>query len=141
MRIGPERFALPLDAVEEALDAPETYRPPELDERCLGLLHWRGRHVPLCSPEPALGRAAAPTPGAALVLADAAEPLAVAIDDALDVVTLPAERILALRGLRDPYGVVTGMARLDDGLVALVGAAPLRAALRGQAAAPSRADG
>lgn len=139
VRVGAERFALPLAAVEEALDAPEPFRLPELDERCLGLLHWRGRRVPLCSPEAALGCAAAPAPGAALVLADAEEPLALAVDDTLDVVTLPAERILKLRGLRDPYGVVTGMARLDDGLVALVGADALRTALREQTAAPPRA--
>lgn len=134
VRVGAERFALPLHTVEEALDAPEPFRPPGLDERCLGLLEWRGRRVPLCCPETVLGCATARTPGAALVLDDADQPLAVAVDDALDVVTLPAERVLKLRGLRDPYGVVNGMARLDDGLVALVHTDALRAALRDQAA-------
>jgi chemotaxis signal transduction protein len=120
-RVGAELFALPLDAVEEAVELEVVHVVPESADGTLGVVELRGRFVPVLSPERALGvrpRSAA----AMLVLRANDRRVGIAIDDVDDVITLD------LRALRPPPeaggadGVLLAVARRGADLVGVLDA-------------------
>ena len=125
VRVAAERFALPLAAVDEALDAPAVLAIPGAAGDCLGVVSWRERRVPLFRPDRAtgvrLGHAAA-----ALVFAGA-RPFALAVDEVHDAVAVADGDVRPLPGLADPHGVLRGVARTGDGLLAVLDAAAVTA--------------
>jgi chemotaxis signal transduction protein len=126
VRVGAERFALPLAAVAEALDAPRVRAVAGVDAGCVGFVAWRGRQLAVRDAGAAFGVAVARPPAAAIVLAGPG--CAVAVDEVLDAVALPPERVQPVRGLRDPLRAVAGVACDDLGLVAVLHPAAVRQA-------------
>ena len=126
VRVGAERFALPLADVAEALDAPRVRAVAAVDAGCIGYVARRGRQVAVRDAAAAFGVAVSLPPAAAIVLAGAE--CAVAVDEVLDAVALPPERVREVRGLRDPLRAVAGVARDDAGLVVVLHVAAVRLA-------------
>ena len=126
VRVGPERFALPLADVAEAIDAPVVRTVAGTDAGCLGFVAWRGRPLAVRDAGEAFGHAARRPPGAVIVLAGGA--CAVAVDEVLDAAALPPERVRPVRGLHDPLRAVAGVAHDADGIVAVLHASAVRVA-------------
>ncbi|GAC1515363.1 MAG: hypothetical protein NVS1B4_05510 [Gemmatimonadaceae bacterium] len=84
-RVGTERFATDLAAVEEAVELPEVRALPEMAESMLGIFDLRGRMTPIYSPERALGVALAGTAGVALLMRAGDRRIGLAVDDVEDV--------------------------------------------------------
>ena len=124
VRIGCELFALELTAGEEALEMPPLEPMPDAPARLLGMAAWRGRHLPVFTPEHALG-AAPVARSLLLVLRDGERRVGIAVDDVLDVVAIdPAT-------LRRPPVSITGdevvvaVARRGEELISVLDAPTL----------------
>ncbi|HEU4989062.1 MAG TPA: chemotaxis protein CheW [Gemmatimonadaceae bacterium] len=129
-RVGRERFAVPLDTVDEAIDLDEVQRIPEMRGAMLGVLTRRGASVPVYAPAGPLG-VAADTHRAALIFQRPRGALALAVDDVDDVVELTPEAIR-----RAPLdfgdGVLVGVARRGPDFVGVLDAGALIAACRAE---------
>ncbi|OYV72287.1 MAG: hypothetical protein B7Z72_05090 [Gemmatimonadetes bacterium 21-71-4] len=127
-RVGRELFALPLDAVEEAVDVDRVQRVPEMSAAMLGVLSLRGALVPLYASAAVLG-AAAEASRAALVFTTDRGRIALAVDDVEDVLPLPPEA----RG-RAPVdfgdALLVGVARRGTDLIGVIDPVALIAACR-----------
>jgi purine-binding chemotaxis protein CheW len=94
-RVGGERFAVELKAVDEAIEAPEVRPVPEAPAPLVGVFSHRDRLLPLYSPSTILGVAV--RDGAhTLVLRGAGRHVGVAVDDVDDVLRVELDT------LRDP---------------------------------------
>jgi purine-binding chemotaxis protein CheW len=93
-RIGPEQFGLELRAVDEVVETPDVRPVPEPPPDLLGVFSHRDHLLPLYSPANLLGPAAG-TSCVALVMRWGHRRLALAVDDADDVVQVE------MRELRD----------------------------------------
>lgn len=125
-RVGPERFALRLADVEEAVEAPVLHPLPDLPRHVLGVCALRGQLVPVHAPAHVLGVPVG-SPGVALVLAGAPA-LALAADDVEDAFTITPDRLRDAPGTDDPDGVLLGVTRHAGKLVAVLDAPALAAA-------------
>ena len=94
-RIGRERFALELKAVDEVVDAPELRVLPDATAPLLGVVALRERLVPLYAPATLLA-AELETRGVALIMRWGQRRIALAADDAEDIV------LVELGTLRNP---------------------------------------
>jgi purine-binding chemotaxis protein CheW len=122
-RIGPERFALRLADVEEAVEAPVLHPLPDLPRHVLGVLAMRGRLVPVHAPAHVLGVGLGSL-GVALVFVG--EPaLALAVDDVEDVFTIEPRALRDAPGVDDPDGVLVGVTRHNGKLVGVLDAPAL----------------
>jgi chemotaxis signal transduction protein len=125
--VANEWFGVELAAVDEAMDLPAVRHVPEMPPAMLGVMTVRGALTALYSPASALGLHA-PNASSALVFKRGRGRLAIAVDDVDDVHTLD------LAQLRDPPaadaadGLVLGVLRYRDALLALVDAEALIAA-------------
>jgi purine-binding chemotaxis protein CheW len=80
-RVGATRLAVAAQTVAEVVRRPKVTRVPHAPASLLGLTHLRGRTVPVVSLARLLGEADAPETGdARLLLIEAEEPFAVAVD-------------------------------------------------------------
>lgn len=121
VRIGAERFAVPLESVDELVEAPMVRAVPGAPEHLLGLFTFGESLLPLYSPATILGADAA---GAqvALVMRGGQSRIALAVDDADDVVSV------ALAGVREAPrtgrhdDVVLGVVWRDGDLLTLIDA-------------------
>jgi chemotaxis signal transduction protein len=140
VRIGDERFALDVGVVEEATDARGIERVPQLPPGAIGLLRWRGAAHTVWSPEPVL-RVAPTAPSTVLFLRTGAGRVAMAVDDAEDLITLPVGRVQRMPGIEDGAGLVLGGIHVGNSIATVVDAAVLAASLssRDSAAAGSEA--
>src|SRR5688572_1118171 len=102
VRVGAERFAFPIAAVTEAVEAPVLRMLPGVAAHCLGTMRWRERHVAVHDGAVVFGVAVTPPAAVALVLADG-DPIAVAADELLDVVSLPPAVMRPWAGRLDPH--------------------------------------
>ncbi len=129
-RVGQELFALPLDAVDEAIDIDHVQPIPETSATMLGVLSLRGALVPVYAPSAALG-VAAETRAAALVFATPRGLVALAVDDVDDVMPIP---LAALQRAPVDFGdgVLVGVARRDGDLIGVLDATALLAACRAE---------
>jgi purine-binding chemotaxis protein CheW len=93
-RIGDACFAVPADGVVEVLRGGRLTRVPRAPAGVLGLVHLRGRIVPVVDPAGTLG-IDRPTPERAthLVIALEDDWYGLVIDEMLDVVEIPADRV------------------------------------------------
>ncbi|MHB1224545.1 MAG: chemotaxis protein CheW [Gemmatimonadaceae bacterium] len=135
VRVGEERFALPLDSVAEGVESPVLLTVAGMTGQWLGLMEWRGRRIPLGAAGAAFGRDAAMPCVAALILDDATQPLALAVDELCDARALPPSAVRPFAGRRDPPSVVRAVAWDDDGLVAVVSTPAVRQAMLAAATA------
>ncbi len=118
--IGSERFATSLSSIEEAVERPDVYRVPEMRDTMLGVFSLRGRLIPVCSPVRAFGvelQAAEPT---VLLLRMGARHIGVAVDDVDDVIALDLALIRPAPGIDDVDGVLLGVVRQGNDLIAIV---------------------
>ena len=118
--VGRERFATSLGSIEEAVERPDVYRVPEMPETMLGVFSLRGRLIPVCSPMRALGvELVAPEPTVLLMRAGTRR-VGVAVDDVDDVIALDLATIRPSPGTEDPDGVLLGVVRQGNELIAIV---------------------
>lgn len=136
VRVAAEHFALPLDAVTEALDAPTLLTVAGITGHRSGFVDWRGSRVPLCGPRAPFGLDADSACAFALVLVDATGPLALAVDELCDVRELPPSTQRDFTGRHDPHGVVHSVVVDGDTLIAVADPAAVRLAMLAAAAAP-----
>lgn len=126
-RIGAERFAAPLAAVEEAVDFDgATVQAIPGDNPALhGVFPLRGALVPLYGAERILGVSAAGTDGATgatalLVRVGDTGRAAIAVDDVEDLLTVPVEEVQAAARAGDAEVVVRGVLQREGNIIAIV---------------------
>jgi chemotaxis signal transduction protein len=130
-RAGGELFALPLGAVEEAIEAPAIHSLPEMPTAMLGVFNLRERLVPTYSPGASLGVALAQPAGAALLVRSGDRRLALAADDVEDVMELDLSTLRDPPVVEDTDGILLGVARFSRDLVGVLDADALIAACLG----------
>lgn len=122
-RVGADCFAVPADVVIEVLRGSGALaRVPLAPEAILGLLHLRGRIVPILDPAVRVGvkRPTADTAATYLVVALDDDWYGLAIDEMLDVVEVPVDRIEEPRSPSTEGAAVTGVFAAPDRLVHLL---------------------
>jgi chemotaxis signal transduction protein len=118
-RVASERFAIELGTVEEAIDLPPIHHVPEMPPAMLGVITVRGTLTPVYSPAAALGLGL--TDGAsALIFKRGRARFAVVIDDVEDVMTLDLALLRDAPGVDAGEGILLGVVRQRDALLALV---------------------
>jgi len=118
--VGRERFATSLGSIEEAVERPDVYRVPEMPETMLGVFSLRGRLIPVCSPMRALGVELAGSEPTVLLLRAGTRRVGVAVDDVDDVISLNLATVRPAPGIEDPDGVLLGVVRHGNELIAIV---------------------
>jgi chemotaxis signal transduction protein len=126
-RIGTEQFGVDLTAVEEAIDLPAVHHVPEMPPSMFGVISVRGSLTPVYSPQTALGLPLA-SGGIALIFSRARSRFALVIDDVDDVTTVDLAQLRDTAGLDAGTGVLLGVVRRQDALLALVDVDSLLAA-------------
>lgn len=122
-RVGDACFAVPTDGVVEVLRGGRLTRVPAAPAGILGLVHLRGRIVPVVDPAAALGvDRAAPERATHLVITLGDDWYGLVIDEMLDVVEIPVE---AIEQAASPAGEaggegLTGVFAAPDRLVHLL---------------------
>jgi purine-binding chemotaxis protein CheW len=84
VRVGRERFALPIEAIEELVEAPQPRQVPGVAPALLGVFRSGDGLLPLYDPAAVLGASLAGDP-VALVIRSRTRRIAIAVDDADDV--------------------------------------------------------
>lgn len=121
-RVGDACFAIPADGVVEVLRGGRPARVPLAPEAILGLLHLRGRIVPVVDPAASLGVIRElPERRTHLVISLQDDWYGIVIDEMIDVVEIPIDRIeqptATLEGAGD---AVVGVYAAPDRLVHLL---------------------
>jgi purine-binding chemotaxis protein CheW len=120
-RLGAERFALDLAAVDEVIEVPAAQRLPDAPPNVLGLASIRGVLVPVYDPRPTL-HVGDRLDGAALLFLRDDRRVALAVDDVFDPIVVDESELRAAPGMDASDGVLLGVVRRDDGLVAVLDA-------------------
>ena len=120
--VGRERFATALASIEEAVERPDVYRVPEMPETMLGVFSLRGRLIPVCSPMRALGVEIVTVEPTVLLMRAGTRRVGVAVDDVDDVITMNLASIRPAPGTEDSDGVLLGVVRQGNELIAIVDA-------------------
>lgn len=129
-RAGRELFAVPLAAIEEAIETPDIQALPEMPKAMLGVFRLRERLVPTYTPADALGVRTEHV-AAALIVRVGARRLALAIDDVEDVMELDLSTLRDPPVLGDVDALLIGVARHGRELVGVLDADALIAACLG----------
>jgi purine-binding chemotaxis protein CheW len=119
--VGRERFAIPVESVDELVESPNLRKVPGAPENLLGLFTLGDALLPLYSPAAILG--AEPTGGqVALVMRSSRARVAIAVDDADDVISVSLSDVLDAprTGRRDD--IVLGVIRSGSDLLTLLDA-------------------
>ena len=125
--IGGEWFGIDLAAVDEAMDLPAVRHVPEMPPAMLGVITVRDTLTSVYSPASALGLSAR-SGGSALVFKRGRGRLAIAVDEVDDVHTLPLSQLREPPAADAGDGLLLGVLRYRDSLLALVDAEALIAA-------------
>jgi purine-binding chemotaxis protein CheW len=118
--VGRERFATSLASIEEAVEHPDVYRVPEMPETMLGVFSLRGRLIPVCSPMRALGVELGTPEMTVLLMRAGTRRVGVAVDDVDDVISLDLATVRPAPGTEDSDGVLLGVVRQGNELIAIV---------------------
>jgi len=105
VRIGAAVLALPAALVAQVLDRPDAQPLLGAGRELLGMIQWRGRHVPLVDLGALLGLDSGPAPLAAIVAQDEL------------LVALPIDEVVAVRPLPAGSAAAAGDAGIDHPLV------------------------
>lgn len=127
VRVGGERFGVELAAVEEALDVPLVHHVPEMPPAMRGVITVRGMLTSVFSPERALG-VALRSGGSALVFRRTRGRVALLVDEVDDVMNVRLDHVRTAPALDGGPGVLIGVVRHADALLALVDSDALLAA-------------
>jgi purine-binding chemotaxis protein CheW len=120
-RVGPERFAVSLESVDEVIDAPAVQRVPDSPSAVLGVYALRGALVTVYDPRPLLNVDAA-LGGAALLFRRDGRRVALAIDDVFDAITVDEGELRPAPGATAADGILLGVLRRGTDLVAVLDA-------------------
>jgi purine-binding chemotaxis protein CheW len=126
-RLGDERFAVELLAVDEVIDLPVMHHVPEMPPAMLGVIIVRGSLTPVYSPHHALGLPLA-LRDVVLIFRRGGARVGVLIDDVEDAISLDLRELRDAPGTTDADNVVLGVIRHADALVGIVDADALIAA-------------
>lgn len=126
-RVGAERFGIELAAVEEAIDIPPVHYVPEMPAAMLGVITVRDTITSVYSPSVALGLALHDGTSA-LIFRRGASRVAVVVDEVDDVSTLDLSLLRDAPAFEAADGIVLGVVRQRDSLLALIDADGLLAA-------------
>ncbi|MDB4907519.1 MAG: purine-binding chemotaxis protein CheW [Gemmatimonadetes bacterium] len=118
-RVDGELFAVPLDAVEEALEHPDIRQVPEMPPSMLGVFPLRGGLTPAFSPTAALDVPLREW-GVALIFRRERQRVAVVADDVEDVLTLDLSTLRQAPLSHQADDPVLGVARRGRELVAVL---------------------
>lgn len=121
VRIGDERFAVPLEAVDELVEAPTLRHVPGAPSALLGLFTLGATLLPLYSPAGVLGA----KPGreqVALVMRGGQARVALAVDDADDVITVALAEVIDAPPTGHHDDVVLGVIWRDGELLTVLDA-------------------
>ena len=124
-RVGAERFAVDLAAVEEAIELPSVHHLPEMPDHLLGVFELRERLVPIYSPERVLRVALGHDAAAVLVLRSHDKRLGLAVDDVDDVLTIDGGAVRRAPIPDNDDNVLLGVIRRGADLLALIDAEAL----------------
>lgn len=128
-RVGSERFAVELAAVDEVIEAPSLQPVPDAPPTLLGIAMLRGEFVPIHDPRPLLG-AGRGTIGGALLFARDGRTIGLAIDDVDDAVLVEEQELRPVPGLDGADALLLGLVRRGTDLIAVLDADALLAAVR-----------
>jgi purine-binding chemotaxis protein CheW len=122
-RLGDERFGVPLDAVDEVVEAPSLQRLPDATPAQLGLASVRGElivvydaHRLLRVPGGTGGR------GALLLFRRDGRRVGLAVDDVQDATTVEERDVYAMPGLDASDRTLLGLVRRQSELIAILDA-------------------
>ena len=119
VRIGAERFGVPLDAIDELLEEPRIRSVPGAPEHLLGLIIIGNSTIPLYSPSLLLGTAPR-AEQVALVMHGGGIRMAIAVDDADDVITIALAQVIDAPRTGHFDDVVLGVAWNEGELLTLI---------------------
>lgn len=120
-RVGEELFAVELGAVIEVVDAPEVHDVPEAPAVVLGVTTLHDQIVTAFDAHRLL-RVGDGACGAALVFEKHGRRLALCVTDVLDTVEITSGQLRSVAGMDMSDGVLQGVVRRDDELIAVVDA-------------------
>jgi chemotaxis signal transduction protein len=123
-RVGPERFAVALERVDEVIDAPPVQRIPDAAPSVLGVASIRGALVTVYDPRPMLNVTGS-VDGAALLFVRDDRRVALAIDDVFDAITVDEGDVRPAPGAGAADGILIGVLRRGGDLIAVLDATAL----------------
>ena len=126
-RIGTERFAVDLMAVDEVIDLPVIYHVPEMPPAMVGVVTVRGSLTPVYSPHASLGIPLALSE-AVLIFRRMGARVGVLIDDVEDAVAVDLRELRSAPATDGDDSLVLGVIRHEGALLAIVDADALIAA-------------
>ena len=121
VRIGDERFAVPLEAVDELVESPNLRHVPGAPPALLGLFTLGTSLLPLYSPATVLG-ASPVREQVALVMRGGRSRVALAVDDADDVISISLADVIDAPRTGHHDDVVLGVIWRDGELLTLLDA-------------------
>lgn len=136
--VGGELFAIALAACEEVLEWPVVERVSGMPSSALGVFVLRGQLVSLYSPEHALRVKRAGEESVALVVHAAGKRIALALDDVDEVIAVDMNNLKRPSPREASDGLLLGIARHGDALVAVVDVEALAAACMNTLAGENR---
>lgn len=119
VRIGTERFGVPLDAIDELVEEPRIRNVPGAPDHMVGLITLGADTLPLYSPTMLLGIDARGD-HVALVMHGGGVRMAIAVNDADDVITIPLAEVLDAPRTGHFDDVVLGVAWNEGELLTLI---------------------
>jgi purine-binding chemotaxis protein CheW len=136
--VGGELFAVALSACEEVLEWPGVQRVSGMPPSALGVFTLRGQLVSLYSPEHALRVTRSGGEGVALVVHAMGKRIALALDDVDEVIAVDTDNLKRPSPREASDGLLLGITRHGDALVAVVDVEALAAACMNTLAGESR---
>jgi len=130
-RLGTERFALPLAAVDEVVEMPEVQPLPDASNTVLGIATLRGELVSIYDPRSLL-HAGDSNYGATLLFSTGKRRVGIAIDDVFDPILIEADAVRSAPGMDASDGMLQGVVRRGPELISVLDATALLRALSGE---------
>ena len=128
-RVGSERFALELAAVDEVIEAPALQPVPDAPPTLLGIAALRGEFIAIHDPRPLL-RAGSGTIGGALLFSRGGRTIGVAIDEVYDALLIEQRELRPAPGVDGSDAMLLGLVCRGTDLIAVLDADALLAAVR-----------
>lgn len=119
-RVGADCFALDADHVTEVIREGHVARVPLAPEGLLGLVHLRGRIVPIVDLASRLGVSRVGGPGTHLIVEVQGDHYGLLVDEILDVIDIPVDRIEHPTDAAVAHEAVVGVFAAADRLVHLL---------------------
>jgi purine-binding chemotaxis protein CheW len=129
-RVGAERFAVTLSAVDEVVDAPEVRPLPDTAERMMGIAAIRGALVTIYDPRPLLNVTGA-VDDAALLFVRGGGRIGLAVGGVYDTVLVDPTEVRPAPGAEVSDKLLIGVVRRNRELIAILDAGALLDAAAG----------